>query len=99
MLLLFMEDSRRARLMCARVRRGSRSTSPQTSCEGVWRVCVPPTAAHCATEGRMGIEGLTRFLFGPECDFINSLHTSSIYQVCRAAVLCCCPPHLPPHRT
>ena len=35
----------------------------------------------------MGIEGLTRFLFGPECDFINSLHTSTIYQVCRAAVL------------
>jgi hypothetical protein len=58
-------------------------------------MCVRTGSAFLSGIGtRLGLDGFARLLFSSECEFIKSSHTSSIYQVCRAAVLCCCPPHL-----
>ena len=39
---------------------------------------APSTDARA--EGLLGIEGFTRFLFGPECDFVNPEHVAHVYQ-------------------
>ena len=39
------------------------------------------TATDAGAENRLGIEGLTRFLFGEECDIANAAHAEHVYQV------------------
>lgn len=44
------------------------------------RHCFVPIADVHLAEGLLGIEGFTRFLFGPECDFVNAEHVQGVYQ-------------------